>query len=367
MIMKKLKQLGLVAILAVVCVLAGNTAMAQQQQQERAASGQSNTLGSSSRIDATKVTVNKFISAQEANISGIELTVNQTHTTMVGRLGTIRNTLVNFNTTPGGCDPRLGPQGCKCACGAPDQKLLWDASASKWQCYQVQNPQCASGMQFNPNTCKCESTVCQPRSCPTGQTWDYANCKCKPCDGTCPGECPVGMRPITWAQATACGLSNPCICADYIMFERGGRTVADIHPGVIPVANISNDGASGCKEVRSCKYGMEIRRDGLGPRCCCPDPNQRFLSSQNRCGDVCPTGYLTNMIAMDSGQHLVTCYKKEYYTTTTTCASPDTTIDNTQATCNTGNGERCCRKGATPTEFGLRGKTCTPDKHPDQE
>lgn len=360
MIMKKLKQLGLVAILAVVCALAGGSAMAQQQQ-ERAASGQSNTLGSSSRIDATKVTVNRFITTQEANISGLELIVNQTHTTLVGRLGEIRNTLVNFNTTPGGCDPRLGPQGCKCACGAPDQKLLWDASASKWQCYQVQNPQCASGMQFNPNTCKCESTVCQPRTCPTGQTWDYANCRCKPCDGQCPGECPAGMKSVSVQVQTACGLAEPCMCADYVQVPNPNappRSLAMIHPRLEPYANIVN-GDSGCRRVASCKFGMELKRDGNGPNCCCPY-GSRF--KDGRCGDICPSGYSAIYIGHSDGPVGV-CYKtgngRYYETGNSTCEGPkDVKVTNDNTTCG-GGSLTCCERRVEATDFAT-GFICAP-------
>jgi hypothetical protein len=300
-----------------------------QDKQERAASGNTNSLGTTARIDAVQETVRRFISGQETTLHQTELTIDNQNAALLTRLGQMRNTLINFNQQ-GGCDPALGPHGCSCACAGANQKLLW--TGNKWQCYTAQG-QCPSGQTFNPQTCKCETTTgsctpqTPPQTCPAGQQWNQATCRC--CSSCNIGECPAGMSPIDAATATACGLSRPCICNDYEVVTQNGVSRAMINPDLRPYVNLVTE--NGCERITSCKYGM----DRSGRSCCCGN-GQRLVN--NTCGDVCPAGSTPSWIG-HANEILGGCY--EYVNPTGNICPDGYTMDNGK-----------CRKGVPATIYG---------------
>jgi len=161
----------------VLVVTAASLSMAQAPT-ERAASGNAPSLSTSARIDMTNESIRRFIATQQTLLSGTQTTVNTTNTTILNRLGAIRNTLIGVNMQSG-CDPELGPHGCpNCACAGPNQKILW--TGLRWQCFEST---CPVGQVYNPATCSCEGAcVPPPNGCPVGYTWNAALCRCE-CDG----------------------------------------------------------------------------------------------------------------------------------------------------------------------------------------
>lgn len=316
----------------VICVLAYSTVLAQTPT-ERAASGNAPSASASARIDMTNESVRRFIAGQEGLVTGVQTTVNSTNTSILARLGQMRDTLVNFNPA-GGCDPALGPHGCACACGGPDQKLLWNGNA--WQCYRAEQ-QCPRGSDgrpqvFNPETCQCETCT---------------DCPILTCD---PPLIAIGT-----GQTTSCGgEAGECACPSSMR-----RPGMGFDPELEAVLDSYSEDANGCPINARCMGGMDFR----GRSCCCPG-GQRFANGQ--CGDVCPAGYQDGSGWNGGGTPVGTfpvtsCSQFGFEWTNGTCHS-QTSASNCDGP-SPGEGYRCCRietATAEPTEYGASTQICIP-------
>lgn len=170
------------------------------------------------------------------------------------------------------------------------------------------------------------------------------------------------MTSISVQVQSACGLSEPCMCADYVEVPNPNappRSLAMIDPRLEPYANIVS-GDSGCRRVASCKFGMQLKRGGDGPSCCCP-PGKRFKNGQ--CGDICPSGYSAVYVGHSDGPVSV-CSKNSdaYYTVAAaTCPAPDAKADS--ARCGGNSSLTCCEKRTYATDFA-DGMVCAPSGNP---
>jgi len=281
-----------------ICALAYSSAGAQTPPAERAAGGNAPSASAGARIDMTNESVRRFIAGQEGLITGVQTTVNTTNTSILARLGQMRNTLVNF-TPVAGCDPELGPHGCACACSGDDQKLLWNGT--RWQCYRAEQrcpsvPRGQKPYRFNPETCQCEI-----------------------CD-----ECPVlvcepPLFAIETGGTTSCGgRAGECAC-----ISSGRRPHYGLDPDLTPWIDSFSVDSIGCPTNVQCKNNLQYSEQ---KRSCCCGRDQALLNDS--CGNVCPDGTIFQG-GPGAGYTLTLGY----------CFTPEYRIVQTQQECVRGNDE----------------------------
>lgn len=256
------------------CIIAlswAEVSVAQTQQPERVGAGNAPVASATSRMEVTRQNVIGFIGEQERILQSREVTVRETRNNLTTRLGQLAQTLVNYSgVTTGGCSPNAGPHGCSCACPV-GSKIIWNGTA--WSCYQPELPTCPAGQQFNAATCKCQAAcVPPPNGCPPGYHWDPVLCQCK-CDTevcVCPPprwkdqygicRCPVGLNECRQpGMTTVCvectaGTFNPntCTCdVDCQQFPThpncGGSGGCHIGPENCPAGYDFNAAACACE------------------------------------------------------------------------------------------------------------------------
>lgn len=278
------------------CLVAyAGLAVAQPKQAERAGAGNTSAASATSRMEITRENVVGFVGQQNTIISGRETTINTLRNTLTTRLGVLTQTLVTYNpNNTSTCSPNAGPHGCSCACPT-GSKILW--TGNEWRCYQAQLPQCPTGQQFDPATCRCKvACVPPPGGCPPGYHWDPVTCQCK-CDaincvcppprvkdqyGICrcgPGfnECRIpGVNGLQCVQCDAPYTMNPNTCQ------------CEIDCGNNPGHPLCGGQGGGCSLSQASCGANLVFNPGT---CTCDCLGGNCGGGGNTCPTSCPPGY----------------------------------------------------------------------------